>query len=454
MRNFFAKLSQIFSIPELRTRILLTIGLLAIYRLGSFVVLPGIDPTQLQNAGGQSNGLLDLLNTFTGGSFGGGAIFALGIMPYISASIIVQLLGFALPYFARLQRDGETGQRRLNQITRVITIFLTIVQGGAYITYLNTSYPDAIVTTSSTYPIFWISNIIILVAGTMFCMWLGERITDKGIGNGVSLLITAGIINSLPAAFWSEIQATVFGGQVGGPILFLIEMVIFVLIIMATIALVQAVRKIPIQFVKHMIGRGDATARPSSDRDYLPIKLNASGVMPIIFAQALMFIPSGIASLLSSDAATDPDSFLAKFSDFGSLPYNITFFLLVFVFTFVYTALIVNPQQYAEYLKRQNAHIPGKLQGQETEEYIDKITTLVTLPGALALALIAILPGIASQLVNVQNFALFFGGTSLLILVSVVLDTIQQIESHMVMNEYDSLIEGGRVKGRNAEKVG
>lgn len=453
MRNSFAKLSQIFSNPELSTRILLTIGLLAIYRLGSFVVLPGVDPTQLQNAsGGQGNGLFDLLNTFTGGSFGGGAIFALGIMPYISASIIVQLLGFAVPYFARLQRDGETGQRRLNQITRVITIFLTIVQGGAYITYLNTSYPDAIVT--SSYSIFWICNIIILVAGTMFCMWLGERITDKGIGNGVSLLITAGIINTLPVALWSEIQATVFGGKGGGPILLFIEILAFVAIIIATIALVQAVRKIPIQFVKHMIGRSESEARPSVDRDYLPIKLNASGVMPIIFAQALMFIPSGIASLVSPESAQDPDSLLARFSDFGSLPYNITFFSLVFIFTYVYTALIVNPQQYAEYLKRQNAHIPGKLQGQETEEYIDKITTLVTLPGAVALGLIAILPGLATKFVNVQNFALFFGGTSLLILVSVVLDTKQQIESHMVMNEYDNLIEGGRIKGRNTEKVG
>jgi preprotein translocase subunit SecY len=453
MRNFFAKISQIFSIEELRTRILLTIGLLAVYRFGSFVVLPGVD-AKVMTAAMTSNtegGLLNLLNTFTGGSFGGAAVFALGIMPYISASIIVQLLGFALPYFARLQKDGENGQRRLNQITRIITIFISIAQGGAYLTYITTSYPQAIALADVSYPIFWLSNIIILTAGTIFCMWLGERITDKGIGNGVSLLITAGIINSLPTAFIGEFQATVLGGKTGGPVMFLLEMIFFVLVIMATIALVQAVRKIPIQFVKHMVGRSDTEARPASDRDYLPIKLNASGVMPIIFAQALMFIPGAIAGAVASPDAQP--GFLASLSDFRSPAYNILFFLLVVVFTYVYTALVVNPQQYAEHLKRQNAHIPGKLQGEETEEYIDKITTLVTLPGAIALGVIAILPGIAGLLVNNTNFALFFGGTSLLILVAVVLDTLQQIESHMIMREYDGLIEGGRIKGRSAEKM-
>jgi preprotein translocase subunit SecY len=453
MRNFIAKISQIFSIEELRTRILLTIGLLAVYRFGSFVVLPGVDAGVMTKAmtSNSEGGLLNLLNTFTGGSFGGAAVFALGIMPYISASIIVQLLGFALPYFARLQKDGESGQRRLNQITRIITIFISIAQGGAYLTYITTSYPQAIALADVSYPIFWLSNIIILTAGTVFCMWIGERITDKGIGNGVSLLITAGIINSLPTAFVSEFQATVLGGKTGGPVMFLLEMIFFVLVIMATIALVQAVRKIPIQFVKHMVGRGESEPLRASDRDYLPIKLNASGVMPIIFAQALMFIPGAIAGAVASPDAQP--GFLATLSDFRSPAYNILFFLLVVVFTYVYTALVVNPQQYAEHLKRQNAHIPGKLQGEETEEYIDKITTLVTLPGAIALGVIAILPGVAGLLVNNSNFALFFGGTSLLILVAVVLDTLQQIESHMIMREYDGLIEGGRIKGRNAEQM-
>lgn len=455
MRNFIAKINQIFSIDELRTRILLTIGLLAVYRFGSFVVLPGVNAAVLSKAmsGGQGEGgLLNLLNTFTGGSFGGAAVFALGIMPYISASIIVQLLGFALPYFARLQKDGENGQRRLNQITRVITIFISIIQGGAYLTYLTTNYKDAIALADVSYPIFWLANIIILTAGTIFCMWLGERITDKGIGNGVSLLITAGIINSLPSAFATEFNSTVLGGSsAGGPVLFLLEMIFFVLVIMATIALVQAVRKIPIQFVKHMVGRSETDIRPASDRDYLPIKLNASGVMPIIFAQALMFIPGAIAGAFTAEG--EQMSFLNSLSDFRSPAYNIIFFLLVVIFTYVYTALVVNPQQYAEHLKRQNAHIPGKLQGEQTEEYIDKITTLVTLPGAIALGVIAILPGLAGIIVANTSFALFFGGTSLLILVAVVLDTLQQIESHMIMREYDGLIEGGRIKGRSAEKM-
>jgi preprotein translocase subunit SecY len=454
MRNFIATLKQIFSIDELRTRILLTIGLLAVYRFGSFVVLPGVNGKALTAAmsGQADGGLMNLLNTFTGGSFGGAAVFALGIMPYISASIIVQLLGFALPYFARLQKDGETGQRRLNQITRVITIFISIIQGGAYLTYLTTSHPQAIALADVSYPIFWLSNITILTAGTVFCMWLGERITDKGIGNGVSLLITAGIINSLPTAFVAEFNSTVLGGSSGGgPVLFLLEMIFFVLVIMATIALVQAVRKIPIQFVKHMIGRSETAAAPTSERDYLPIKLNASGVMPIIFAQALMFIPGAIAGALASPEAQP--GFLASLADFRSPAYNIIFFLLVVIFTYVYTALVVNPQQYAEHLKRQNAHIPGKLPGADTEEYIDKITTLVTLPGAIALGLIAILPGLAGIIVKNTGFALFFGGTSLLILVAVVLDTYQQIQAHMIMREYDGLIDGGRIKGRNAEKM-
>lgn len=451
MRNFIAKLQQIFSIDELRGRILLTIGLIAIYRLGRYITLPGIDGAALEAQLQQgNNSLLGLVNMFSGGSFNYAAVFALGIMPYISASIVVQLLGFALPSFARLQKEGQSGQQRLNQITRVLTIFITIIQSGAYLTYLKGAHAS-VIAAEIPYAIFWISNIVLLTAGTMFCMWLGERITEKGIGNGVSLLISAGIVNSLPTALWSEFTTTVFGGK-GGPILFIVEMLALFVVVAAAIAIVQAVRRIPIQFVKHMIGRDNLEAQPAgADRNYLPIKLNASGVMPIIFAQALMFIPAAINSAVSGDE----QSFLASFSNPATWTYNITFFFLIVIFTYVYTALTVNPQQYAEHLKRQNAHIPGKLQGEQTEQYIDKITSLITLPGALSLGLIAILPGIvmATDFTKDQNFAMFFGGTSLLILVSVVLDTLQQIESHLVMRQYDGLLEGTRIKGRNAEKM-
>jgi len=454
MRSFFAKISEIWGIDELRQRIILTLTLLAVYRFGSFVVLPGINADILvkKMLGSGDNGLMGLLNAFTGGSFASGAVFALGIMPYISASIIVQLLGFAVPYFARLQREGENGQRKLNQITRVITIAITIVQASAYLTNLKATASEAI---SPDIPatIFWFSNVIILVAGTMFCMWLGERITDKGIGNGTSLLITAGIINSLPGAFWKEFSQKVFSGQGGGPILFLVEIIILVFIIIAVIALVQAVRKIQIQFAKHLVGRADMGAEAintGATRDYLPIKLNAAGVMPIIFAQAIMFIIGAIGGYLVAGETGG----MSTLSDFRSPAYNMIFFTLVVAFTYVYTALIINPQQYAEQLKRQNAFIPEVEQGAPTEEHIDKITTRITLPGAIALGVIAILPGLASLfLVTDNTFALFYGGTSLLILVAVVLDTLQQVEGHLLMRRYDGLIKGGRIKGRNAERA-
>lgn len=451
MGNLINKIREIWGIEELRMRILLTLGFLAVYRLGSFVVLPGVNAKVLMASmtNGDGGGLLGLVNAFTGGSFTSAAVFALGIMPYISASIIVQLLGFAVPYFARLQREGENGQRRMNQITRIITIALTIVQGSMYLNYLKYSYPEAI---SSQIPdtVFWLANVIILTAGTVFCMWLGERITDKGIGNGTSLLITAGIINSLPLAFWKEFTLKVGGGEGGGPILFVIEIIMLVFIVIASIALVQAVRKIQIQFAKHMVGRTEmANPEIGSGRDYLPIKLNASGVMPIIFAQALMFIPTAIAGAVSSEQNT----FLTQLTNFRSLEYNVIFFTLVVIFTYVYTALIINPQQYAEHLKRQNAFIPGVKPGAETEEHIDTITTRITLPGAIALGFVAILPGIASKFVGDSSFALFYGGTSLLILVAVVLDTLQQVEGHLLMRRYDGLIKAGRIKGRNAEKV-
>lgn len=441
MRQLLTKLNNIWSIPELRSRLLLTLGLLAIYRFGNGVILPGIDSSKMN-----SEGLLGLLNMFTGGAFSQASVFALGIMPYISASIIVQLLGFAVPYFQKLQKEGETGQRRLNQLTRYITIIITILQGSAYLNYLKYS-PNVMISDVMPASIFWFSNIIILAAGTMFCMWLGERITDKGIGNGISLLITAGIIASLPSAFASEFTLKLSGG--GGTLGLILEMVLFVGVVMAAIAMVQAVRKIQIQFAKHMAGRTEISSDVMGGRDYIPIKLNASGVMPIIFAQALMFIPGAIAGAFGYDP--NAGGILADLSDYKSLPYNILFFLLVVVFTYVYTALIINPQQYAEHLKRQNAFIPGVDQA-HTEEHIDRVVTLITFPGAIALGLIAIMPSFAGRFIAGDNFAIFYGGTSLLILVAVVLDTLQQIEGHLLMRHYDGLIKGGKIKGRNAEQ--
>lgn len=451
MKKLIEKLQEIWSIEELRTRILITLLFLGIYRFGSFVILPGIDTAKLaelvQAESGQ--GLLDLLNSFTGGAFFSAAVFALGIMPYISASIIVQLLGFAVPYFQKLQKDGENGQRKMNQITRVITIAITIVQGSAYLTYLTTQYSEAILVNgdSNLLTIFWLANIIILTAGTIFCMWLGERITDKGIGNGISLLITAGIIAALPPAFIEEFSMKLNSEQ-GGLIMLVLEMALLVVVFMASVALVQAVRKIKIQFAKHMVGRSSVELTGTTERDYLPIKLNAAGVMPIIFAQALMFIPGAIAQSLGSSSS----SFWGQMGDFTSIPYNVVFFILIVVFTYVYTALIVNPQQYADHLKRQNAFIPGVQQGEDTAEYIDTVTTRITLPGALALGVISILPGIAAATISSnQAFAMFFGGTSLLILVAVVMDTLQQVEGHLLMRRYDGLGKTGRNKDRSTE---
>jgi preprotein translocase subunit SecY len=439
MDALIKKLRAIYDIEVLRKRILITIGFLAVYRFGSFVILPGIDTAALEAAVGGTGGLMGMLDMFTGGSFFKAAVFALGIMPYISASIIVQLLGFAVPYFQKLQKDGENGQRKSNQITRIITIAITIVQGSAYLTYLNSQ--QGVILAEIPPTVFWLANIIILTAGTVFCMWLGERITDKGVGNGISLLITAGIIAALPGAFVQEFQIKLGSGQL---IIFIIEMALFVGVVMASVALVQAVRKIKIQFAKHMIGKSNLSGL-GTDRDYLPIKLNAAGVMPIIFAQALMFVPGAIATGLGSDGT----GFWAQMADFTSLPYNVVFFILVVVFTYVYTALIVNPQQYADHLKRQNAFIPGVKQGNDTAEYIDDVTTLVTLPGSIALGFISIIPGIAAATITSNYaFAIFYGGTSLLILVAVVLDTLQQIDSHMSMHGYDVR----KIKGRKRTK--
>jgi preprotein translocase subunit SecY len=448
MKKFITTLQNIWKIKELRNRILFTLGMLMVFRIGSFIVLPGVIPSVLDSASQNSsspNDLLGLINVFTGGAFNNAAIFALGIMPYITASIIIQLLGFAVPYFQRLQqKEGESGRKKLNQITRLLTVAITLVQGGGYLTYINSL---GAVDPSIPGGIFWISNIIILSSGTVFAMWLGERITDKGIGNGVSLLITIGIIATLPQALVFEFQAQL---ENNGLIIFVLEMAALFAVVMVTVLIVQGVRRIPIQFAKRMVGRGANAMPAAGNRDFIPLKVNAAGVMPIIFAQALMFLPATVAQFFTADGSDlASNSILRALNDFTSAPYNIIYFFLVVIFTYVYTALLVNPQQYAEYLKRQNAFIPGIKPGKSTADFIDSVTTRITLPGSIFLGLISIMPAFAAAFgVNIA-FAMFFGGTSLLILVAVVLDTLQQIESHLLMRRYDGLVKSGKLQGRS-----
>lgn len=448
MKKLITTLKNIWKIKELRRRILFTLGMLMVFRFGSFVVLPGVIPDVLQNATQGNNGpsdLLGLINVFTGGAFNNAAIFALGIMPYITASIIIQLLGFAVPYFQRLQqKEGESGRKKLTQITRLLTVAITLVQGGGYLTYISSM---GAVDPTVPLGIFWISNIIILSTGTVFAMWLGERITDRGIGNGISLLITIGIIAALPQAFVFEFQAQLAGS---GVLLFVIELAILFLIVMVTVLIVQGVRKIPIQFAKRMVGRG-ANAMPAAGiRDYIPLKVNAAGVMPIIFAQALMFLPTTLAQfMMSGDGTLAPTGLIQQLINPFSTVSTIITFLLVVIFTYIYTALLVNPKQYAEYLKRQNAFIPGIKPGKPTADFIDAVTSRITLPGSVFLGLIAIIPAFAVAFGVNTAFAMFFGGTSMLILVAVVLDTLQQIESHLLMRRYDGLVKSGRIQGRS-----
>lgn len=445
MKKFIDTLKNIWSITELKERILYTLLLLLVYRIGSFIVLPGVVPSVLKASfgDGSTGDLLGLINAFSGGAFFQASIMALGIMPYITASIIVQLLGFAVPYFQKLQqREGESGRKKLNQITRILTIAITLVQGTTYLAYIQ---GQGAVDASLNNTLFFASNLIVLTTGTMFAMWLGERITDKGVGNGVSLLITVGIIVTLPQALLVEVTGAIGSGNVIG---LLILLVAFFLVVMVTVMIVQAVRKVPLQFAKRMVGRTAGQMPASSARDYLPIKVNAAGVMPIIFAQALMFVPGQIANYAAQNNDGEVSGWLSSFADFTSVPYNILSFFLVVVFTYVYTALLVNPQQQAEYLKRQNAFIPGIKPGKPTADFLDSTVSRITLPGSIFLGLITILPAFAAGFgVNTQ-FALFFGGTSLLILVAVVLDTLQQIESYLLMRRYDGLMKSGKLKGR------
>ena len=444
MKKLIQTIKNIFKIEELRTRILYTLGLLVVYRLGSFIVLPGIDSAQLANLQqSSSEGLVGLLNMFSGGAFGNASIFALGVMPYISASIVIQLLGIFVPYFRKLQMEGESGRRKMNQYTRFLTIAIICIQGPAYMANLHQQIPASafVAVNQLGWGNFWFNLVstFILLGGTMFVMWLGERITDRGIGNGISLIIMVGIIARLPFAFTAELLEKVSSNVGGGLLIFIVELVILFFVFIAGIALLQAVRKVPVQYAKRVIGN----KQYGGVRQYIPLKLNAAGVMPIIFAQALMLFPL----IFSQFDATR--GFAATMSNYTGFWYNITFFILVVLFTYFYTAVTVNPTMMAEEMRKNGGFVPGVKPGKKTAEYIDAIMSRVTLPGAIFLGFIAILPAFA-MLCGVNNqFASFYGGTSLLILVGVVLDTLQQIESHLLMRHYDGLMKTGRLKGRS-----
>ncbi|MBI1224354.1 MAG: preprotein translocase subunit SecY [Bacteroidetes bacterium] len=444
MKKLITTIQNIWKIKELRDRIGLTLLMLFVFRLCSFIVLPGVNPDALtRQTNGASQDILGVINMFTGGAFDKASLMALGIMPYITASIIVQLLGFAMPYFQRLQqKEGESGRKKLNQITRMLTVAITLVQGGGYLTYVNSMNA---VDASIPPGLFWISSTVILSAGTMFAMWLGEKITDKGLGNGASLLIMIGIISRIPSAFASEI-----GIQIGQNAWFklIFEFALLFAVVMAIVLIIQGVRKVPIQFAKHMVQRGNTSIPAAGARDYIPIKVNAAGVMPIIFAQALMFVPATVAQFASGNGQSATSGLLGQLTNPYSVASSIFVFLLVVGFTYIYTALIVNPTQYAEYLKRQNAFIPGIKPGKPTADFIDAITTRITLPGSIFLGLIAIMPAFARLFTDNQAFAAFFGGTSILIGVAVILDTLQQVESHLLMRRYDGLVKSGKIQGR------
>ena len=439
MKGLFETLRNIYKIEDLRNRIMTTLGLILIYRLGSYVVLPGVDPIALEElSSGNAGGLAGLLNMFAGGAFSRASIFALGIMPYISASIVIQLLGVAIPYFQRMQKEGESGRRKINQITRLLTVLITFGQAPGY---LATQVPaEAIIGGPSAF--FNITSIIILTTGTLFVMWLGEKITDKGIGNGISILIMIGIISSLPFAFAAEFFSRL-EDQGGGMVMFLVEMVMLLLVIVVTILLVQGSRRVPVQFAKRVIGN----KQYGGVRQYIPLKVNAAGVMPIIFAQAIMFVPMTLAGFSDSNAL---QGIMAELTDFTGFWYNFSFFVMIILFTYFYTAITVNPNNMAEEMKRNGGFIPGVKPGRQTAEFLDTILSRITLPGSMFLGMVAILPAFAMMGGVNSQFAQFYGGTSLLIMVGVVLDTLQQVESHLLMRHYDGLMKSGRIKGRSS----
>lgn len=439
MKDFIQTLRNIWKIEDLRSRILNTLGFLLIYRLGSYVVLPGVDSAAMEASKGNATGIVALINVFAGGAFSRASIFALGIMPYISASIVIQLLTIAIPFFQRMQKEGESGRRKMNQYTRFLTVVITAFQAPGYIATQITNQPG-VVADPSTF--WWVQSLIVLISGTLFVMWLGERITDKGIGNGISLIIMIGIISRLPFAFVAEFGSRL-EGQGGGLIILLLEIVFLLLVIIGSILLVQGTRRIPVQFAKKIVGN----KQYGGVRQYIPLKVNAAGVMPIIFAQAIMFLPITFADFSESSALS---GFVGAMSDPYGFWYSFVFGVMIVLFTYFYTAITVNPNQMAEDMKRNGGFIPGVKPGKKTAEFIDMVMSRITFPGSLFLALVAIMPAIAVKFQINPQFAQFYGGTSLLILVGVVLDTLQQIESHLLMRHYDGLMKSGRIKGRSS----
>ena len=441
MKKFIETLKNCWRIEDLRKRLLITLLFTAIYRFGSFVVLPGINPAQLQNLQSQtSGGLMSLLDMFSGGAFSNASIFALGIMPYISASIVMQLLAVAVPYFQKMQREGERGRKKISWYTRVLTVFILFLQGPSYLINLKMQAGQAL-SSGISWTVFMFPAAVILAAGSMFILWLGERITDKGVGNGVSLIIAIGIIARLPQAFIQEVTSRFTAISGGGLVMFIAEILILFAVVCAALMLVQAVRKVPVQYAKRVVGN----KQYGGARQYIPLKLFAANVMPIIFAQALMFIPLAFVSYGTSNGSW----LVQNLMDNRSLLYNALYVALVIAFTYFYTAITLNSNQMAEDMKRNNGFIPGVKPGKDTAEYIDTVMSRITLPGSLAIAFIAIMPALASLLDVQQAFSQFFGGTSLLILVGVVIDSLQQIESHMLMRHYDGLLNSGRTRGGN-----
>lgn len=436
MKKFLDTIKNIWTIDELRQKIIVTLALLITYRLGTHIVLPGIDPNALEAVKGKTTGLLGLFDQFAGGAFSQASILALGIMPYISASIFMQLVTILVPQFQKIQKEGESGRKKINQWTRYLTVVVTVFQAAAYITYLQSpGYKEALIPAYE--PFFLVSTVILLTSGTLFVMWLGEKITDKGLGNGTSLIIMVGILARLPQSFLQEFSAKNSKGG-GGVLVFIIEIAILVAIIMGLIVLVQGVRKIAINYAKQIVGNRQF----GGARQFLPIKVNSAGVMPIIFAQAIIFIPTIFARFDTSG------SFMKILNDHSNIWYMLIYSVLVIGFTYLYTAIIFNPKQIADDLKRNNGFIPGVKPGQPTADYIGSVMDKVTLPGAILLAFVGILPGVAQKLGVTAGFSSFFGGTSLLIMVGVILDTLQQIETHLLMRQYDGLMSGGRIQGR------
>ena len=441
MKKFFEAFANVWKIEELKNRILVTLGLLLVYRFGAHVTLPGIDATQLNKLTDQTQGGIGwLIDVFTGGAFSQASVFALGIMPYISASIVVQLMGIAVPYLQKLQKEGESGRKKINQITRWLTILITLVQGPGYIYNLYRTLPAEAFMLPSTSFAFLFSSVVILATGTIFAMWLGEKITDKGIGNGISLLILVGIIARMPQAFIQEFTSVVTENN-GGPLKLLLEIVVWLFVIIACILMVMAVRKIPVQYARRTTSGDFEQDMLGGNRQWIPLKLNASGVMPIIFAQAIMFIPAALAGLSKSDTA---QTITTQFQNVFGLAYNVVFALLIIIFTYFYTAITVPTNKMADDLKRSGGFIPGVRPGVETGDYLDKIMSLITFPGSLFLALIAVFPAVVFNFGVQQQWALFYGGTSLLIMVGVAIDTIQQINSYLLNKHYDGLMKSGK----------